>query len=402
MLRVNEKKGTLQRRVRGAADVVDATSIEIPPTPPPPSVVSHCTNPMVRPPVASSQVIFTGIQPTGSLHLGNYFGAIRPWARQSAALPKSGTSILALVDCHAITTLKEPADVNLLAACIHTVKEREAERLGVCASDQGEVRVYRQSALLTVHASIMWLLTARCGRIGDLSRQTQWKSKRGTGDPESGSTGLFTYPLLQAADIAVFQPTHVPVGEDQAQHLELSRRLFTSWNRQYATDEFSIRIPQMVLPPADSFSGRIMSLSNPTAKMSKSDPDPSSVIQVLDEPSVIATKVKRAVTDSTREVTYDPDERPGLANLLRMLAVLTDSTPEEAARAHGASGASGIKAALTDALVAELTPVRLSVLERMQDEQAVADRLADDAAALQARAQHTYHQMATSAGLAPL
>jgi len=291
--------------------------------------------PNVASPEKGRKVIFSGIQPTGIPHLGNYLGAMREWKRlQDTA--ESGTSLLfSIVDLHALT-IPRPRE------------EMFENRLKMLASllalglDPDRAVIFFQSTV-GEHAELQWILSCTAS-TGYLSRMTQWKVKQrelsrldilwhransgvqskmqlgdnaSLDDPKARKSlkhGLFSYPILQAADILLYRATHVPVGEDQRQHLEFARECVSNFNHTFKTD--CLVQPQTLISP----SKRIMSLSNPLQKMSKSDPSPKSRILITDTPEDIAKKIRHAVTDSTDKVTYDPAKRPGVANLIEILS----------------------------------------------------------------------------------
>ncbi|KAA8895905.1 hypothetical protein FN846DRAFT_784359 [Sphaerosporella brunnea] len=260
------------------------------------------------------KVVFSGIQPTGVPHLGNYLGALRQWADLQSSASPSDKLIFSIVDLHAITQRQAPEALRL-----HR-REMLAAILAV-GIDPNRSIVFEQSRV-PQHAELMWILS--CGAsTGYLSRMTQWKSKLGVGEDAdafaSGNNtprlklGLFSYPVLQAADILVHRATEVPVGEDQAQHLEFTREVAGTFHSSYGT---VFPLPKTVLSPAR----RVMSLRDPLQKMSKSDPQPPSRILLIDTPEEISKKFQKAVTDSEEGVTYDPRARPGVSNLVQIYA----------------------------------------------------------------------------------
>lgn len=261
------------------------------------------------------QVIFSGIQPTGVPHLGNFLGALQRWVKlQDEAHPET-TLLYSLVDLHAITAAQHPEQLRQWR------KESLATLLAV-GLDPSRSILFHQSSV-PAHSELMWILSCNAS-VGYLSRMTQWKTKLSL--PENASPldpttksplklGLFSYPVLQAADILVHRATHVPVGEDQAQHLEFARECATSFNHHMAAGKDILVPPQTIVSPAK----RIMSLTRPESKMSKSDSNPKSRILITDSREAIFSKVKGAVTDSIEGISYEPTTRPGVSNLLSIL-----------------------------------------------------------------------------------
>ncbi|MCJ1337098.1 Tryptophan--tRNA ligase, mitochondrial [Bachmanniomyces sp. S44760] len=288
---------------------------------------------------AIKKVIFSGIQPTGVPHIGNYLGALKQWVNLQKESSPTIKLFFSIVDLHAITVRQDPEQLRLWR------KETLATLLAV-GLDPARVTIFYQSDV-PAHAELMWILSCTAS-IGYLSRMTQWKSKLSL--PESATSedsnvkarlklGLFSYPVLQAADILVHGATHVPVGEDQAQHLEFARECASNFNNAY---EANLTEPQMILSPAK----RIMSLRSPHQKMSKSHPDPRSRILLSDTEETIHSKLKSALTDSIPGISYDPQTRPGVSNLLEIWSYLEDDerkiTCEElAGEISGSSSCSG-------------------------------------------------------------
>ncbi|MGA7418818.1 MAG: tryptophan--tRNA ligase, partial [Acidimicrobiales bacterium] len=279
--------------------------------------------------------VLSGIQPSGELHLGNYLGAVRNWVADQY----TDDAYYCVVDLHALTLDIDPetlrartwdAAIDLLASGL----------------DPDLCTLFVQSQVAE-HARLTWLLECTA-TTGELRRMTQFKEK-GAGQ-ESVRAALFTYPVLMAADILLYDADRVPVGEDQRQHLELTRELAHRFNHRYG-DVFVV--PEAAIPRVGA---RVMDLQHPERKMSKSVSSPLGTIQVLDEPAELERKIKRAVTDTDGEVRYDPDEKPGLSNLLELLAVATDRSPAEVAL--GYEGYGDLKRDLAEALIELLRPVR--------------------------------------------
>ena len=280
--------------------------------------------------------VLSGIQPTGDIHLGNYLGAVRNWVDDQ----HTEDSYFCVVDLHAITVPRDPAELR--------AKTLELTLLLVAAGLEPEVCTLFVQSHVHEHPELSWILEC-VASMGELRRMVQFKEKAKDGE-ESARVGLFTYPVLQAADILLYDAERVPVGEDQRQHLELCRDIALRFNHRYG-DTFVI--PEAVLPKVGA---RIMDLQKPTAKMSKSADSPQGTVLVLDPPEVIARKFKRAVTDTGSEVVFDPENQPGVANLLAILAAATGRRPEEVGGGYTQYGP--LKADTADAVIELLRPVR--------------------------------------------
>lgn len=284
--------------------------------------------------------VFSGIQPTGNLHLGNYLGAIRNWVR----MQDDAECIFCVVDLHAITVAQDPATLR------RGIREMTAA-LMAAGLDPDRCILFPQSQV-RVHAELAWVLMCTA-RVGWLNRMTQFKEKSGK-DREGASVGLYTYPVLQAADILAYKATHVPVGEDQKQHLELARDIAAKFNTDMGVDLFPLPEPVIEGPAT-----RVMSLRDGSAKMSKSDPSDQSRINLTDDADTIAAKIKRARTDP-EPLPSEPAGlagRPEAANLVGLMAALTDSSVADVLAAHGGQGFGVFKPALADVMVARLAPI---------------------------------------------
>ena len=291
--------------------------------------------------------VVSGIQPTGNLHLGNYLGAIRNWVRMQDAVAKDpgGECLYFLADLHAITVYNDPAT---LAA-----NTREMAAALIASGIDPERSILFNQARVPAHAELAWLLFCTA-RIGWLNRMTQFKEKSGK-NREGASIGLFAYPVLQAADVLLYQATHVPVGDDQKQHLELARDIATKFNTDFDIDLFTL--PEPIIPPA---AARIMSLRDGTAKMSKSDPSDMSRINLTDDADMIAQKIRKAKTDA-EPLTSEVDglaDRPEARNLVGIYAALSDGSVESVLAQFGGQGFGPFKSALTDLLATTLEPIR--------------------------------------------
>jgi len=297
--------------------------------------------------------VVSGIQPTGNLHLGNYLGAIRNWVRlQDEVARDGGECFFFLADLHAITVYNEPA---ALRANVRSM----AAALIASGVDPDKSVLFNQAAV-SAHAELAWLLNCTA-RIGWLNRMTQFKEKSGK-DREGASIGLFAYPVLQAADVLIYRATHVPVGDDQKQHLELARDIATKFNTDFETDLFVL--PEPMIPPA---AARIMSLRDGSAKMSKSDPSDMSRINLTDDADAIAAKLRKAKTDA-EPLPDDPAllaARPEAKNLVGIYAALADVPVTDVLARFAGQGFGAFKPALADVVVETLRPIsaRLAGLE---------------------------------------
>lgn len=297
------------------------------------------------------KVIFSGIQPSGNLTLGNYLGAIKSWVE----LQKEYECYYCVVDLHAITVRQSPADL----------RKRTLEILAIYIASGIDVEnnaLFIQSHV-PAHAELAWLLTCN-SYMGELSRMTQYKDKsqKAVDAGESIGAGLFTYPVLMAADILLYQTDLVPVGIDQKQHLELSRDIATRFNNTYSP---TFKIPEAYLPKAGA---KIMDLQDPTKKMSKSESNPNASIFLMDKPEDIRRKIARAVTDSIGVVNYT-DEQPGVKNLINILSTIEGVTPEDIVKRYEGKGYAEFKKDVAEAIVAELEPVQNKVRELLADKE---------------------------------
>ena len=281
--------------------------------------------------------IFSGAQPTGNVHLGNHLGALRNWV----ALQRQYESFFCIVNLHAITS---PQDPLLLAE-----KTRELARIYLAVGIDPSVSTIFVQADVLEHAELTWILNC-IARMSELERMTQFKDKARK-QQANVAVGLFDYPVLMAADILLYQTDLVPVGEDQKQHLELTRDLAIRFNRDYGE---TFRVPEPYIPEVGA---RIMSLSDPTRKMSKSDDDPGGCVMLLDDADTVRRKFKRAVTDSGTEIRFDPD-RPAITNLLTIYRLLTEKSPTEIEQHFSGKGYAQLKQELADVTVDFLEPIQ--------------------------------------------
>ncbi len=282
--------------------------------------------------------IFSGIRPSGPLHIGNYLGAVKNWL----SLQNEHDCFFCIVDLHAITTPFQPEqlsqDITDLAALYLS--------LGL---DPGKASLLLQSRIKE-HTELTWLL-GTITPMGELSRMTQYKEKSGQLKAPQINAGLFYYPVLMAADILLYQTEAVPVGEDQKQHVELAQKLARKFNHQFGK---VFKTPKAIVPEN---AARIRSLRDPNKKMSKTD-DPQGAISFLDSPEEIKGNVMSAVTDSEKEIKYDPNRRPGLANLLTIYSILEEITVQEAEKRFAGKDYRELKEALAESLIGFIQPVQ--------------------------------------------
>jgi tryptophanyl-tRNA synthetase len=284
------------------------------------------------------KVIFSGIQPSGILTLGNYLGAIKNWV----TLQDQYHCYYCVVDMHAITVRQDPAELRrrtLDVAAIYMA----------AGIDPQKSIIYVQSHV-PQHAELCWILNCYT-YLGELSRMTQYKDKAAK-HQDNLNSGLFTYPVLMAADILLYQADLVPVGSDQKQHVELTRDIALRFNNLYG-DVFTV--PEPFIGQAGA---RIMSLQEPTSKMSKSDPNPNGYISIIDDPDTIRRKIKRAVTDSDGQIRLDAQEKPGVTNLLGIYAACSGISPEQAEAEFAGRNYGALKEGVSEAVIAQLAPLQ--------------------------------------------
>jgi tryptophanyl-tRNA synthetase len=296
--------------------------------------------------------VVSGIQPTGDLHLGNLLGAILRWVR----MQDEAECLFFLADLHALTIDVDPAVLRA------NVREMAAALIA-SGIDPAKSTLFAQSAV-PAHPELAWILNCTA-RMGWLNRMTQWKDKAGK-NREGSSVGLFTYPVLQAADVLVYKATHVPVGEDQKQHIELARDIAVKFNNDFDVDLFVAPEPYI----GGGTAARVMSLRDGSMKMSKSDPSEASRIHLTDDDDAIAQKIRKAKTDP-EPLPVDPadlDKRPEAKNLVGIMAAITGGTPETVLRQFAGQGFGAFKPALADAAIALLSPLRQRLVELRRDE----------------------------------
>jgi tryptophanyl-tRNA synthetase len=327
--------------------------------------------------------VVSGIQPTGDLHLGNLLGAILRWVR----MQDEAECLFFLADLHALTVDVDPEQLS------RSVREMAAALIA-SGIDPRKSIVFRQSAI-PAHSELAWILQGTA-RVGWLNRMTQWKDKAGK-DREGKSVGLFTYPVLQAADILLYKATHVPVGEDQKQHIELTRDIAIKFNNDFEVDLF--------VPPEPYIGGgasaRIMSLRDGGSKMSKTDPSDMSRINLIDSDELIGQKIRKAKTDPEPlpDNVEALDGRPEAANLVGIYATVTGETIEQVLKSFAGQGFGTFKPALADALIALIAPLRAR-LEEFRSDPAELDRiLAEGAARASAMGAPTLEEAYRAVGL---
>ncbi|KAM7406924.1 hypothetical protein PAMA_002901 [Pampus argenteus] len=297
--------------------------------------------------------IFSGIQPTGVPHLGNYLGALENWVSLQNQYP---SVLYSIVDLHSITQPQDPAELR------SNIVDMAASLLA-CGVDPERAILFQQSQV-SEHAELSWILGCLTS-MPRLRHLPQWKMK--SKQKNEGSVGLYTYPVLQAADILLYKSTHVPVGEDQVQHLELAQTIARIFNNRYGE---LFPEPRALL----SSTRKVKSLRDPSAKMSKSDPQTMATITITDSPDDIALKVRRAVTDFISEVTFDPETRPGVSNLVTIHAAVSKISVEEAVSQARGLDTGAYKTLVAAAVIQRLTPIREEI-ERLRSDRAHLERV---------------------------
>ncbi|BDO41473.1 Tryptophan--tRNA ligase [Cellulomonas sp. T2.31MG-18] len=306
--------------------------------------------------------VFSGMQPTSdSLHLGNYLGALTQWV----ALQEDHDAIYCVVDLHALTVGPDPA-------VLRERTRRTAAQYLAAGVDPARSMLFVQSHV-PEHAELAWLLSCHTG-FGEAGRMTQFKDKSTRHGTEGTNVGLFTYPVLMAADILLYDTALVPVGEDQRQHLELSRTLAQRLNARLGAG--SVVVPEAFIVKSTA---KIYDLQDPTAKMSKSAASPNGLIELLDDPKVVAKRIRSAVTDTEREIRFDPVAKPGIANLLTIFSALTDRSVPQLEAEYEGRGYGDLKKDLAEVVVDFLTPFQERVQHFLADPAALDEVLAEGA-----------------------
>jgi tryptophanyl-tRNA synthetase len=325
--------------------------------------------------------VFSGVQPSGVLTIGNYLGALRNFTK----LQYEADCFFCVVDLHALTVPQDPA--KLQENTLNTA------RLFVASGVDPAVATIFVQSHVAEHTALSWLI--ECSTyFGELRRMTQFKDK--SAKHEVVTTGLFTYPALMAADILLYQTDEVPVGEDQRQHLELTRDVAMRMNNRFGE---LFKVPEAYIPPKQA-GGRIMSLQNPLEKMSKSSADPRSFVALLDPPDVVRKKIRSAVTDSGRDVHYDPDEKPAVSNLLVIYSLATGESIESLEERYVGAGYGQFKADLAEAVVAMLEPIQRRFAE-LSEPGAIENILAAGAGRAEKVARETLARVQAAMGLTP-
>ncbi len=327
--------------------------------------------------------ILSGMQPTSdSLHLGNYLGALVNWV----ALQDAYDTYYMVADLHALTVAPDPK-------VLRERTRRTAAQYLAAGVDPARSVLFVQSHV-PEHAELSWVLSCHTG-YGEASRMTQFKDKSAKAGSESTNVGLFTYPILMAADILLYDAALVPVGEDQRQHLEITRDLAQRMNSRFG-DMFVVPEPHIVRSTA-----KIYDLQDPTSKMSKSASSPNGIIEMLDDPKVVAKRIRSAVTDTEREIRYDPAAKPGIANLLSIYAALSGRSIEDLEAAYEGKGYGDLKKDLADVVVEAVTPFRERVLGYLESPETLDDVLAEGAERARAVAGATLARVRDGVGLLP-
>lgn len=329
-------------------------------------------------------VLLSGIQPSGVMTIGNYIGAMKNWVR----LQDEYQCLFSLVDLHAITVPQDP----------EALRNRSLDFVALylaCGIDPDKSIVFIQSHV-PQHSELAWVLNCH-SYMGELSRMTQFKDKAQK-QGENISVGLFDYPVLMAADILLYQTKVVPVGDDQKQHLELTRDIAERFNRKYGDNIFTI--PEPYIPPKAA-GGRIMSLQEPTKKMSKSDDNPNNYVSLLDDPKKIIKKFKKAVTDSGDEIKYDPENKPGVSNLLTLYSVFSGKSIEEVEKHFEGKMYGHLKVELGELVAETLAPVQEEFKRIREDEAALLTLLHEGASKARELAQPTLEKVHHALGFVP-
>ena len=336
---------------------------------------------------ATKSRTFSGIQPTGTIHLGNYFGAVQQWVQnvQKVSEEDKNQQIFSVVDLHAITLPQDPKQLK------NNILGMTASLIG-CGLDPEKAIIFQQSHV-PHHTQLCWLLGCLC-TVPMLQRLSQYKDK--SQGLKEIPLGLFTYPVLQAADILLYKATHVPVGEDNLQNVEIARKIARKFNSKFKQEVFPLPSPVLV---TEESSRRIRSLRNPENNMSKSDSDPKSCVYILDHPDEIRLKIKRAVTDTISAVTFDPVQRPGVSNLVCIHSRITGKDTETICAEAQGLDTGQYKLVLADVVVEHFAPIRSQtnyLMEHKDHLEAVLKKGADRAKAI---ADETLQQSYSAVGL---
>lgn len=329
--------------------------------------------------MSTKPVVLSGIQPSGQLGIGNYLGALKNWI----PMQDDYDCVFLVVDLHALTVPQVPAELR--QRCLSFAAQYIA-----CGIDPQKSTIVIQSHI-PQHAELSWVLTTMT-HMGELNRMTQFKDKSKQHNTNINA-GLFTYPILMAADILLYQANAVPVGADQKQHLELARDLATRFNHRYSQ---TFVVPEPFIPKVGA---RIMSLQNPTKKMSKSDSNANSFVSLLDPPSVIQKKLKRAVTDSGTEIRFDVENKPGVSNLLTIHSAFSGQTIEQLEEHFTGKMYGHLKVECAEVIIEGLKPIQQRYTELMTDKKQLENILADGANEAFRRARKTMSKVYKKVGL---
>ncbi|KPC80146.1 MULTISPECIES: tryptophan--tRNA ligase [Streptomyces] len=327
--------------------------------------------------------VLSGIQPTaGSFHLGNYLGAVRQWV----ALQESHDAFYMVVDLHAITVPQDPKELRANTRLA-------VAQLLAAGLDPERCTLFVQSHV-PEHAQLGWIMNCLTG-FGEASRMTQFKDKSARQGADRATVGLFTYPVLQVADILLYQADQVPVGEDQRQHIELTRDLAERFNGRFG-QTFTVPAPYILKE-----TGKIFDLQDPAIKMSKSASTPKGLINLLDDPKVTAKKVRSAVTDTDTVIRYDPEKKPGVSNLLSIYSTLTGTAVTDLEQKYEGKGYGALKTDLAEVMVEFVTPFRTRTQQYLDDPETLDALLAKGAEKARTVAAETLAQTYDRMGLLP-
>ena len=323
------------------------------------------------------------MQPSAdSLHFGNYAGALLQWIE----MQRTHDAVFCVVDLHAITVAQDPKTLA------DNTRKTAAQYIA-CGIDPEASTLFVQSHV-RAHSELAWILNTFTS-FGEASRMTQFKDKSTKQGSDNATVGLFTYPILQAADILLYDADVVPVGEDQRQHIELTRNLAERVNQRLGS---TLIVPQVTIMES---AAKIYDLQNPGSKMSKSGDSPQGIVWLLDEPTVLAKKIKSSVTDTDNEVRFDPEQKPGISNLLSLLALSTQRTVEDVVGEFAGGGYGTLKTAVADAVVERLDPIRQRTQELLKDPGELDRILGAGAEKAEARANATLARVQHALGLLP-
>lgn len=328
------------------------------------------------------KVIFSGMQPSGTITLGNYLGALKNWT----SLQDEYNCLYCIVDMHAITVKQEPAVLRRNA--------RDLMMLYIAAGLDPEKNIIYMQSHVSAHAELAWILNCFT-YMGELSRMTQFKDKSQK-HSDNINAGLFAYPALMAADILLYQTDLVPVGVDQKQHLELTRDIANRFNNLYGE---TFKVPEAYIPKVGA---KIMSLQEPTKKMSKSDQDVNASITIIDDPDTIIRKFKRAVTDSDTEVRFDVENKPGVSNLMTIYSSITGQTMQQVQREFEGKGYGDFKLRVGEAVVEELRPLQARFKELSHDKAYIDGMIKKNAETANYLATKTLRKVQKKVGFPPI